>query len=135
MIKHLNIILWALTIFVVISIFVIDARADDVQWSKGFDINCTNATTREDGSSLAASEIAAIKYYGFAAGDQATPDHVYTFDGECQSVHIDTKEMPTGIKDFYATTVDTDGQESSSLSASKVTHKIMKARPKASEPF
>ena len=68
----------------------VDILADDIQWSQGFDINCTNAIHREDETPLAVSEIASIKYYAFAAGDQTTPQHIYISEGPCKSFHINT---------------------------------------------
>lgn len=104
--------------------------ADDVQWSKGFTINCTDATEREDGSALPPGEIGSIKYYAYRDGETTEPEYTFQFIGGCGPSVIDTKQLTTGIKDFYATTVDTDGRESSTVSLTKATHNIMKARPK-----
>lgn len=86
--------------------------AADVQWSKGFNINCTDAIEREDGTALPVAEIGAIKYYVYKAGN-SVHERIYTFTGTCRSVHIDTKFLTTGPKEIHATTVDTDGRESS----------------------
>jgi hypothetical protein len=109
--------------------FSMDSYADDVQWAKGFDINCTNATTREDGTPLEESEIRSIKYYVFKSGETTNPEYSYEIMGACQVVHLDTKELSTGVKDFYATIIDTDGNESNTMSVDKLTHNIMKAKP------
>jgi len=119
----------------ILMMFLSVACADDIQWSKGFTINCTDATQREDGTALLTSEIGSIKYYAYPSGETTNNEHVFEFIGGCKAVQIDTKQLTTGVKDFYATTVDTDGRESTDLSATKVTHTIMKSRPKAPEPY
>jgi len=123
------------TILIIMIMLVSSVHADDIQWSKGFTINCTNAVEREDGTALLPSEIGSIKYYAYPSGETTNNEHVFEFIGGCKAVQIDTKQLTTGVKDFYATTVDTDGRESTDLSATKVTHTIMKSRPKAPEPY
>ena len=130
MIKYLNSILWVLALFVTSAVLTMDAMADDVQWSKGFTINCTNATEREDGTALPAAEIGSIKYYAYRDGETTNPEHIYQVMGACKASVIDTKQLTTGIKDFYATTVDIDGRESTTVSTTFVTHNIVKSRPK-----
>jgi len=103
----------------------------DVQWSKGFDINCTNATERENGTALAASEIGSITYYVFKAGViTSSPEHTYMFIGECSLSHIDTKLLSTGRKEIYAKTTDTDGRISTNMSSPAYLVNIIKSNPK-----
>lgn len=132
MIKHINAILWALTIFMVGSILVMDAQAADVQWSKGYDANCINPTERADGTPLPASEIASIKYHIYRAGTVANGNPEYEAPpmvGGCKATFINTKLMTIGDKEAYAITVDTDGRESVYSSPAFV-FSVVKSNPK-----
>lgn len=110
-------------------VVVAPVHADDVQWSKGFTVNCTNPTLREDGTTLLSSEIGSIKYFIFRDGQTTDPEHTHISIGACKAAFIDTKSnLTTGVKDIYAVTVDTEDRESDFSQV--LTHRIIKSRPK-----
>ena len=106
------------------------ASADDVQWSKGYMGGCTDATQREDGSPLLASEIAKVEYYlDKEDGNITSPELTVLMSGGCKDTFIDTKQVGTGIYFAYARTFDTDARESIA-STPGVVKTITKAKPK-----
>lgn len=106
----MRIIYFALAMMVISSV-----NAADVQWSKGYDANCTDATERSDGTPLLAPEIASVEYYiykegAFPAGNPEIPPIVMV--GGCKLTFIDTKLLTTGNKEAYAVTIDTEARRS-----------------------
>ena len=108
------------------------ATAQVVKRSDGYTASCTNATEREDGTPLLASEIQSVWYYlDMTYGDVTNPTKSILMSGGCKDTFIDTKQMPVGDYHRYAVTVDTDGESSviSDLLPELLT--IQNAKPRA----
>ena len=108
------------------------ATAQVVKRSDGYTAGCTNATEREDGTPLPASEIQSVWYYlDMTYGETANATRSILMSGGCKDTFIDTKQMPVGDYHRYAITVDTDG-ESSVVSDQLIdVLTIQNAKPKA----
>ena len=107
----------------------VDVMAETIQWSKGYTGGCTNATQREDGSPLLATEIAKVEYYlDKNDGDIISPEMTVIMTGGCKDTFINTKQVGTGDYFIYARTFDTDGRVSVASSPG-VLVTIQKARP------
>jgi len=104
------------------------ANADDVQWAKGYTADCDNATEREDGSALDASEIASVRYIIIPEGG-TVPVYTAIMAGGCTPTYIDTKKfVPVGRYFLHGITVDTDGRESA-VSSPGAPLTVQKSRP------
>ena len=108
------------------------ATAQVVKRSDGYTASCTNATEREDGTPLLASEIQSVWYYlDMTYGETANATRSILMSGGCKDTFIDTKQMPVGDYHRYAITVDIDG-ESSVVSDQLIdVLTIQNAKPKA----
>jgi hypothetical protein len=108
------------------------ATAQVVKRSEGYPANCTDATEREDGTPLLASEIANVWYYlDKTYGDVDTATKSILMSGGCKDTYVDTKQMPVGDYHRYAITVDTDGEPSRVSDQLPEVLTIQNAKPKA----
>jgi len=108
------------------------ATAEVIKRSDGYTANCDNATQREDGTPLAASEIKNVWYYlDKTWGNLTTPDLSVLMSGGCKSTLIDTKPLAVGTYHKYAVTIDTDDQSSEVSPQLADPLVIQNAKPKA----
>lgn len=97
-------------VFIILCILVTQAHAKD--FIIGLDttktVNCTNATTRTDGSPLAASDIERVEF------DITNGTDTYTIPmiGGCQPLSFDLTTLTAGTWDQVGRTYDADGRES-----------------------
>jgi hypothetical protein len=81
-------------------------------------LNCTDATTRVDGSALAQEEIASVTCYIDEVDQNSdTPSVTVLMDGGCKPMSVDLTALDPGVWHQYCFTTDTGGR-SDGLSAS-----------------
>lgn len=95
--------------------------------------NCTNATTREDGTPLTLAEIASVEYYiDDVDGNVTNPLVTVTMTGGCKATTVNLQTLPAGIVLYkFAKTVDTAGLKSTNPSTPGVDFIITNANPNA----
>jgi hypothetical protein len=125
----------SLLLLIAILLYPLAASAETIviKRSEGYTANCTNATEREDGTPLPASEIASVWYaldpvHGAGGGD---PAYSALMSGGCKPTFIDTKQLPKGVYYRFAVTTDTEGLVSVISVMNPVTITLQNAKPKS----
>jgi len=120
------------TIIMLAMMLALPATAQVVKRNDGYTAGCTNATEREDGTPLPASEIQSVWYLiNKTYGDITNPTKSVLMSGGCKDTYVDTKQMPVGDYHRYAITVDTDGVQSVVSPQMTDVLTIQNAKPKA----
>ena len=101
----------ALTVFFLFFCIMTLAQADGPVYSGSKTVNCTDATERSDGTSLAPDEIDRVELY-VRTTPTGSPEHTVIMEGGCRAMTLDLTLLAEGQKYLDGATVDTAGRVS-----------------------